>query len=80
MHDHDQNSGARSMMWMMAICCALPLVLILIFGAGGKAIGAPSWIIFGVVAVMMIVHFLMMGRSHKDSDEDQNHSGHGRCH
>ncbi len=83
------------MMWMMAICCAVPLLLIFVFGAGGRALGAPSWIIFGGVAVMVIAHFFMMGRSHKHSDEEQpianeednknskdkkDHSGHGCCH
>ena len=94
MHDHN-GKGNNSMMWMMAICCAVPLLLIFVFGAGGRALGAPSWIIFGGVAVMVIAHFFMMGRSHKHSDEEQpianeednknskdkkDHSGHGCCH
>lgn len=97
MHDHDNNNGGmKSMMWMMVICCAVPLVLILIFGAGGKALGAPTWIVFGGVAVMVLAHFFMMGKSHNHSDEKnemteggniskddkdkKNHSGHGCCH
>jgi len=83
------------MMWVMMICCALPL-LILGFGLGGKALGASTWVIFGGVAVMIVAHFYMMGRSHKRSDAEQeiadgedknknskdnkNHSGHGCCH
>ncbi len=81
------------MMWVMMICCAVPLLLIVLFGLGGKALGAPTWIILGVIAVMVIFHFVSMGRSHKNSDEEQpaegeqkdgkdhkDHSGHGCCH
>lgn len=82
------------MMWAMMICCAVPFLLIVLFGLGGKTLGAPTWIVIGGVAVMMIAHFFMMGRSHKHSDEDQtadeedknkdgkdkDHSGHGCCH
>lgn len=93
MHNHNNNNGdgMKSMMWMMVICCAVPLLLILLVGTGGKALGAPSWIIFGGIAVMVIAHFLMMGRSHKNSNEGhstteeenkngKDHSGHGCCH
>lgn len=97
MHDHNNNdNGMKSMMWMMIICCAAPLVLILIFGAGGKALGAPTWTVFGVIAVMMLTHFFMMRKSHnhsdgknetaedtnvnKDDKDKKNNSNHGRCH
>ncbi len=97
MHDHNNNDGGmKSMMWMMVICCAVPLVLILIFGAGGKALGAPTWVVFGGIAVMVLAHFFMMGKSHnhsdgknemtegenvkKDDKDKKNHSGHGCCH
>lgn len=90
MHNHDGKDG-NWMMWAMMICCAVPLLLLVLFGLGGKALGAPTWIILGGVAVMVIAHFFMMGRSHKHSDEEQStankedknskdHSGHGCCH
>jgi len=95
MHDHD-GKGNNGMMWMMVICCAVPLLLFLFIGTGGRALGASSWVIFGGVAVMVIAHFFMMGRSHKHSDEkklgadgevkdkddkdSKDHSGHGCCH
>ena len=89
MHDHD-GKGSNSMMWMMVICCAIPLLLILVLGSGGKALGTPTWIVLGGVAVMVVAHFFMMGRSHKHSDEEpsttdgqdknKDHSGHGCCH
>ena len=97
MHNHNNNNGGmKSMMWMMVLCCVAPLVLILVFGAGGRALGAPTWIVFGGIAVMVIAHLFMMGKSHKHSDDEhgmtneddknkvgkdgKNHSGHGCCH
>lgn len=92
MHNHDGKKD-NWMMWMM-ICCAVPLLLIVLFGLGGKAFGTPTWIILGGIAVMVIAHFFMMRKSHKHSDEEKpadgedkskdgehkDHSGHGRCH
>jgi fatty acid desaturase len=94
MHNHDGKSD-NWMMWVMLICCAVPLLIIVLFGFGGKALGFPTWIVLGGVAVMVIAHFFMMGRLHKHSDKDQiadgedknkdskdnkEHSGHGCCH
>lgn len=92
MHNHDGKDGSW-MMWVMMICCAVPLLLIVLFGLGGKAFGAPTWVVIGGVAVMVIAHFFMMGRSHKHSDDEKSvtgeedgnkdkkdHSGHGCCH
>lgn len=95
MHNHDGKDGSW-MMWVMMICCAVPLLLIVLFGLGGKSLGAPTWVVIGGVAVMVIAHFFMMGRSHKHSDEEKSvtdgenenkdskdkkdHSGHGCCH
>ena len=87
----------KSMMWMMVICCALPLLLVFVFGlGGGKAVGAPSWLIWGGIGVMVLAHFFMMGKSHtsrRPSDEEKTNiseegkdekekdsSGHGCCH
>ncbi len=90
MHDHDNNKGMGSMMWMMVVCCAIPLVLILVLGVGSRASGTPSWVVFSGVAVMLFAHFFMMRRSHKHSNEEhkmiegedknnKNHSDHGCC-
>ena len=72
MHDHDGKSN-KSMMWMMVICCAVPLLLIALFGFGGKAFGASTWVIFGGVAAMVLAHFLMMGRHKHGGDTDEKH-------
>ena len=46
MHNHD-GKGGNWMMWAMMICCAVPLLLIVLFGLGGKAFGAPTWVVIG---------------------------------
>lgn len=81
-------------MRMMIICCAVPLLLIILFGLGGKALGTQTWIIVGGIAIMVIAHFFMMGKSRKHADEEQvdgekdkskdgknnkDHSSHGCC-
>ena len=92
MHNNQNGDKQNSkMMWIMMLCCAVPLLLIILFGLGGRAFGASTWVIFGGMALMVIAHFFMMGKSHKhgvDNEEDQNkdgknnktHSGHGCCH
>ena len=92
--DHNNDKGMKSMMWMMAICCGLPLVLFLFVGAGGIATGASKWLVIGIVALMIIAHVFMMRRGHKHDDHAQQvegekkddgkskdgHSGHSCCH
>lgn len=59
MHNHgnnDSNGGHDSkMMWMMMLMCLLPVALVLFSGQGGGR-GA-TWILLGVGAVMLGVHF-----------------------
>ncbi|MFA6392672.1 MAG: hypothetical protein WCW54_01100 [Candidatus Paceibacterota bacterium] len=71
MHNHDDKNG-KGMMWMMMICCALPIVLLLIFGVGSSAgnSGNSKWIIFIGIGVMVIFHLFMMRKSHKNSSEE----------
>ena len=95
MHNHNGKHDIWMMLVMM-ICCAVPLLVIVLFGFGGKDFGAPTWVIIGGIAVMIVAHFFMMGKSHKHSDNEQpgtdgeaknkddkdnkDHSGHGCCH
>ena len=95
MHNHDGKS-ASWMMWVMIICCALPLVFIVLLGAGGKALEVSSWVTIVGIGLMLLVHFFMMGRSHTHSDGDhkttdeegknedtknnKDHSDHKCCH
>ena len=55
------------MMWAMMICCLAPILFILVFGAGAKALGAPAWIVIGGVVVFAIAHFLGMKKSHHEN-------------
>jgi cell division protein FtsW (lipid II flippase) len=83
MHNHDNDKQSSWMIWIMVICCAVPLLFVVLFGIGGKASGAPIWIIIGGVVVMIGTHFFMMGRSRRRSDsekDDKTHSGRGCCH
>ena len=75
MHNHGENKQSPWMMWAMVLCCAMPLVLILILGTSGKASGAPTWVIFSLIAVMIIAHFFMMSKSHKHSDKGSSVAG-----
>lgn len=91
MHNHNGKKDDSWTMWVMMICCATPLLVIILFGFGGKALGVSTWVVLGGIAVMMIIHFIIMSRSHANSDEEQpsadrdnkdskDHSSHGRCH
>ncbi len=70
-HNEKQN---HLMMWMMVICCALPLVVLLfVSGFGGAALfsgGYLSWVIFGGLALACIG---MMFRSHGRGSLNENY-------
>ena len=71
MHNHGESKQGTWMMWAMMLCCALPVIWVVLFGAGGNALGTPAWIIFGGIVVMVVVHFFTMSRSHtKNHDID----------
>lgn len=87
MHNHDNHKENSWMMWAMLLCCLGPVFLVLFFGAGVTAGGISPWIVIGAVAVVAILHFVMMKRSHKHTQEQSHesgnkdeHSGHGCCH
>lgn len=86
----NQNSSDHSskMMWLMILCCALPVIIFSLFG--GQAIGAlvwpglggSAWLIFGVLAVFLAVHLWLMKKSAnhpappgngKKSDDSRSH-------
>ncbi len=95
MHNHNPDKDDSWMMWMMVICCAIPLILLLILGFGGKNLGASNWLVLGGVGLMVLFHFLIMGKSHKShrreneeinssstgkATDNKDHSGHSCCH
>lgn len=87
MHDHDGKDDSW-MMWIMMLCCAVPLLLVILFGLGGRALGTPTWVLLGGVAVMVLAHFFVMNRSPKHSNKERvtdgenkdDHTGHMGCH
>lgn len=49
------------MMWMMLICCALPLILLF---SGGSALFSGGYFLPILVGILIIVHLWMMFRGH----------------
>ena len=76
MHNHDGKNN-KSMMWMMVICCAVPLVPILFVGGAGKALGGSSWVVFGGITAMILAHFFMMGKHKGNGNSDEKKELHG---
>jgi hypothetical protein len=75
MHNHNGKKDS-GMMWMMAICCGLPL-LILLFAGGSLSSSGYFWP--ALVGVMVVAYLAMMWRGHgrhSDSDSDQNDALH----
>ena len=73
MHNHsDQN---ETMMWIMVLCCTMPIILILL-GTGGLALDIPKWVILGGIAVILI-GYMFIKISHKSDDccekKDEGH-------
>lgn len=52
----------------MAPCCILPLLIIVIFGVGGRVAEIPTWLIIGVIAAIIGIHMLVMKKTCKHSD------------
>lgn len=84
----NENKQMKWMMWAMMLCCLGPILFALLFGAGARSLGAPSWIVIAIIAIVAIAHFFLMNRSHKQPANEQdvterngtNSSGHSGCH
>jgi len=59
MNEHtNDGKETKSMMWMMAVCCLAPLVLIFALGFGSKTLGFSPWIIaVAAIAVVAVCFF-----------------------
>ena len=84
MHNYNDNNSSSMITWMMVLCCALPIIFLTLFSS--KAIGAPTWLTFGVMVVFLIIHFWLMKKSHNhqvnsenDNTKTDSHSNHD-CH
>lgn len=71
----DNNKHDNSMMWMMVICCALPLLFLLFAGSAVFASGYLRYVIFGAFALAGVWMMFRMhgssGKSHEGHDENQ---------
>ncbi len=70
MHEDNNNDSLAPMMWMMAICCGVPLLFILL---GGSVNGTLRWVFMGVAVIFMIWHFRKMqkGNCHSGAGKSQ---------
>lgn len=62
--DNHQHNG--SMMWLMMIGCAVPLLFTLFIGSAN---GFRPILTVAALAVMFGLHFFMMRRHHRDHDD-----------
>ena len=80
------------MMWMMVICCALPIAILFF---GGAALFSGGYLGFILVGILALICIGMMFRGHGHSslnnehhdttdvahaDEKKDHSNHSCCH
>lgn len=84
MHDHGDNKRGSWMMWMMAICCGLPLLLLAVFAIGGKSLGVSTPSILVWVGLMLVFHLVMMrhrkGSLKEHGGKNAGHEHHDCCH
>lgn len=71
MHNHDEK-GRRWMKWGMMLCCIVPILAIGLWGFGGRALGASSWITWGGIGLMVGLHMFMMKGTHRHSGDDHD--------
>ena len=76
MHDHNNKDGGhKGMMWMMAIRCALPIV-VLLFGGSVLFSGGYVWfVLIGAVAVICI-WMMFKGHGNGNTSVDEEKSKH----
>ena len=84
MHNHDEKSG-NGMMWMMVVCCALPLVFVFLGGgalfAGGSAIFAGGYFWPVLIGIGALAWGWMMFRGHRRNKTDgSKKDDHPCCH
>ncbi len=71
MHDQNSKNGGhdshKHMMWMMLICCALPLVILLF---GGSALFPGGYLPKVLIVVFAVACILMMFKRHGNPDRN----------
>ncbi len=76
MHNHN-GKGDNSMMWMMVLCCALPLVFLLFAGSSAFAGGYLKYVLFGALAAVFLWMIWRGHGGHSDPHEDHKASASG---
>jgi len=91
MHNHNGKRD-NSMMWMMMLCCALPLVFLLF---AGSTVFSGGYLLPIIIGVFVVAHIWMMFRGHgghggtdengktddgKDPETKDGHKKGGCCH
>ncbi len=82
----NENKNMKWMMFVMILCCGLPLFLIVLFGVGGRTLGFSSWFTLIAIAVLVGMHFLIMKKMHKQNknddktEENKKLKDHSGCH
>ncbi len=72
MSDHNNGKQDHSMMWMMVICCALPLLFLLFAGSAVFASGYLRYVIFGAIALAGVWMMLRGHGSHAENHENHD--------
>ncbi len=72
-HDHS-NSHNQMHLWLMILCCALPLVLILAISVFGLSLGSlAAWLPFAMILLCPLSMFLMMRGMTQDHTNPETH-------
>jgi len=70
MQNHKDHNANHGMLWMMAACCVLPIVVLSL--VGGTASGARGWLPLGLMAAMIGIHFWMMRKKRSPATGSKN--------
>jgi hypothetical protein len=64
--ESDQAGMNMSMMWMMLICCGLPLLMVLAFPLFGSSRSSTLiWMVFGAIAIAFCVSAFLKKPKHR---------------
>ncbi len=73
-HNHS-NTHSNLHLWLMIICCALPLILILAIGFFGLSLGSiAAWLPYAMILLCPLSMLLMMrGMGHDHGSAETHH-------
>lgn len=74
MQDHNNDNGHKGMMWMMLVCCLLPVIFLVGGSTFFKSIDY-GWVGIMLIGVFMVFHLRHMfgsGNNHKTDNQTKN--------